>query len=132
MNKLQLKIFRKKYQLTQKDLARIASVAVATVQSWENGYRNISQNTLKLLEQYEKFHPSKTSTKNNFGNARLPNKDGIQPFVVLINLHHSALYLGCAPVWGELPGMDYHLFDNIYSRSLVKSACKHVPHLAYV
>lgn len=55
MNKLQLKIFRKKYQLTQKDLARIASVAVATVQSWENGYRNISQNLINNVLQIFKI-----------------------------------------------------------------------------
>lgn len=68
MNKLQLKIFRKKYQLTQKDLARVASVAVATVQSWENGYRNISQSALKLLEQYEKEHSTNYHSNENHNN----------------------------------------------------------------
>lgn len=53
MNKLQLKIFRKKYQLTQKDLARIASV----VRQFNKIYNYLINNVLRIfkIKNYMKF-----------------------------------------------------------------------------
>ncbi|SDR65795.1 Helix-turn-helix [Christiangramia echinicola] len=53
-NQIDLKEFRNKYNLTQADLAKITSCKIGTVQSWEQGRRNIPKNAIKLLTIFEK------------------------------------------------------------------------------
>ncbi|WP_282080894.1 helix-turn-helix domain-containing protein [Aquimarina algiphila] len=53
MNKLEIKAYRKKHNLTQKKLSEIAGVSIRAVQSWEQGDRNVSQSVIKLLQEHE-------------------------------------------------------------------------------
>lgn len=73
MNKLQLKEFRNKYGLTQSELAEIVGVGVGTVQSWEQGIRNISQSSVKLLMSYGKMpHVSEVTPVYGFPYMLVP------------------------------------------------------------
>jgi phage repressor protein C with HTH and peptisase S24 domain len=53
MSCLEVKEFRKRNQLTQEDLAKIAGVSIRAVQSWEQGQRNITQSAVKLMNIFE-------------------------------------------------------------------------------
>ena len=53
MNRLDIKEFRKKYNLTQEGLANIVGTTIRAVQGWEQGQRKISQSAIKLIENYE-------------------------------------------------------------------------------
>ncbi|CAA7195418.1 helix-turn-helix domain-containing protein [Chryseobacterium potabilaquae] len=52
MNKLDIKNFRTRYNLSQEDLAQITGSSVRTVKSWEYGERNISKVAQKIIENY--------------------------------------------------------------------------------
>ncbi len=52
MNSLEIKEFRKKYNLTQSDLADIVGSTIRAVQSWEQGNRNITQSAIKLISNF--------------------------------------------------------------------------------
>ncbi|MDO5655777.1 MAG: XRE family transcriptional regulator [Flavobacteriaceae bacterium] len=53
MNSIQIKEYRKRNDLTQKELAEIVRTSIRSVQSWEQGNRNISQSAIKILTDYE-------------------------------------------------------------------------------
>lgn len=53
MDKFEIKEFRSKHGLNQAELAEIVNVKVGTVQSWEQGKRNIGQSAIKLLHEFE-------------------------------------------------------------------------------
>lgn len=53
MNYLELKDFRKKYKLTQSELAEIVKSSTRAVQSWEQNQRNIPLSAIALLENYK-------------------------------------------------------------------------------
>ncbi|WP_288446174.1 helix-turn-helix domain-containing protein [uncultured Chryseobacterium sp.] len=52
MNKLDIKEFRRKYNLSQEDLAEITGVQLRTVKAWEYGERNISKIAEKTIHNY--------------------------------------------------------------------------------
>lgn len=53
MNGSEIKLFRKKYGLTQQELANIVKSSVRAVQSWEQNQRNITQSAISLMRIYE-------------------------------------------------------------------------------
>lgn len=53
MNEVDIKIFRKKYHLTQNDLAELVGVKVGTVSKWEQGSRNIGHSAIKIIQNFE-------------------------------------------------------------------------------
>lgn len=53
MNSQEIRNFRKEHDLTQSELAEIVGVKIGTVQSWEQGRRNVPQSTSKILEMYD-------------------------------------------------------------------------------
>lgn len=53
MNGLELKKFRSKYGLTQKELAYILKKSIRAVQSWEQGVNDIPDSDIELLRYYE-------------------------------------------------------------------------------
>ena len=61
MNKLELKEFKNKYNLSIQDLATITKVSIGAVKSWESGQRNMSQSAIALLDLYVKNLPEETS-----------------------------------------------------------------------
>lgn len=52
MTALEIKEFRKKYNLSQEDLAQIVGTGIRGVQGWEQGKRKISQSAILLMEQF--------------------------------------------------------------------------------
>lgn len=52
MNKLEIREFRKRHNLTQQQLADLTGVGVRTVKSWEYGERNISNSAIVIIENY--------------------------------------------------------------------------------
>jgi transcriptional regulator with XRE-family HTH domain len=52
MTSLEIKEFRKKYNLSQEDLANLLGVTITTVRSWEYNQRNISSSAIKVIETY--------------------------------------------------------------------------------
>ncbi|SDL84190.1 Helix-turn-helix [Salinimicrobium catena] len=66
-NQIDLKDFRNKYNLTQADLAEITSVKIGTVQSWEQGKRNITKSAIKLISIFEQNQESSAQEKENNG-----------------------------------------------------------------
>ncbi|HEY8969733.1 MAG TPA: helix-turn-helix domain-containing protein, partial [Puia sp.] len=97
---LDIKSFRKKYKLSQEDLAKIVGTGIRGVQGWEQGVRKVPQSAIKLIEQYIESHKvpvvsgipdvfknevrmlvPKNADKsewltNSFGNTFLPLDDG--------------------------------------------------------
>ena len=65
MNSLEIKEFRKKNNLTQGELAKIAGVTVRAVQSWEQNQRNITQSAIKLIQAYKCSEESEMSDIHN-------------------------------------------------------------------
>lgn len=59
MNGLEIKEFRKKHSLTQKELASIVKVSESAVRSWEQGHRNITQSVIEILKRYDDEMKSK-------------------------------------------------------------------------
>src|SRR5690606_30152732 len=53
MNGSEIKLFRKKYGLTQQELANVVKSSVRAVQSWEQNQRNITQSAISLMQIYE-------------------------------------------------------------------------------
>jgi len=51
MKKLQVREKRKKLNLTQKQFAELLGVSVSAVRHWEQGIRNPSTPTLKLIDR---------------------------------------------------------------------------------
>lgn len=56
MSSFDIKLFREKNGLSQKDLAEYLSVSIRAIQSWEQGYRNIPQSAIKLMSYYGDNH----------------------------------------------------------------------------
>lgn len=56
MNALEVKEFREKHKLSQSQLAEYLKTSVRAVQSWEQGVRNITESSVKLLMSYENSH----------------------------------------------------------------------------
>lgn len=81
MNKLELKEFRKHHNLTQNDLADIAGVGIGTVQSWEQGYRNVSQSALKLIEGYKKSNNVVSDPAPEYQNSKQDEIDRLNRLV---------------------------------------------------
>ena len=52
MNKEQVKEFRRIYNLSQEELAKIVGVGVRTIKSWEYGERNISKSAAQILKNF--------------------------------------------------------------------------------
>jgi len=53
MDVLELKAFRKKFDLSQARLSKILNVAPVTVQKWEYGQNNMPKKYAELLKQYD-------------------------------------------------------------------------------
>jgi transcriptional regulator with XRE-family HTH domain len=66
MNSEEIKEYRRNKGLTQAELAEIAGVKIGTVQSWEQGKRNIPQSTIKLLQMQESENEVKEEESDRF------------------------------------------------------------------
>jgi len=73
MSDLELKDFRKKYNLSQEALARILNVATVTVRKWEQGIYKIPAPVIKLIELYDL--EGLPAPVNNNTSAGVSNKD---------------------------------------------------------
>lgn len=98
MNGLEIKEFRKKHKLTQEKLADIVGAKVRSVQSWEQGTRNISQSAIKLMLEYEKN----------------PNEDDLRKKSELIQLAND-----CIMNWEDL--MNVESFKTKYYLEVTKT-----------
>jgi transcriptional regulator with XRE-family HTH domain len=56
MNALEVRKFREKFNLTQTQLAEYLGTSVRAIQSWEQGVRNITESSVKLIEMYQNQH----------------------------------------------------------------------------
>ena len=56
MNAYEIKKFRDEHNMSQSQLAELLGTSVRAVQSWEQGVRNISQSSAKLLKVYSEEH----------------------------------------------------------------------------
>lgn len=56
MNAYEIKKFRDEHNMSQSRLAELLGTSVRAVQSWEQGVRNISQSSARLLRVYSKEH----------------------------------------------------------------------------
>lgn len=56
MNAYEIKKFRDEHNMSQSQLAELLGTSVRAVQSWEQGVRNISQSSARLLRVYSKEH----------------------------------------------------------------------------
>ena len=65
LNKLELKEFRKKYNLSVQDVADIVKLSVFAVKSWEDGVRNVSKSAVQLLNLYIANLPEKNSIQES-------------------------------------------------------------------
>lgn len=65
MNSENIKEYRKRNLLTQGELASIVKTSIRAVQSWEQGYRNIPQSAISLMENYENTRGGIVSGDNN-------------------------------------------------------------------
>jgi len=74
MDVLELKAFRKKFDLSQARLSKILNVAPVTVQKWEYGKNNIPKKYAELLKQYDK-NGLPVSDNNNTINVVSNNDD---------------------------------------------------------
>jgi len=74
MDVLELKAFRKKFDLSRSDLAKILNVSIFTIGTWERGNNNIPKKYAELLKQYDK-NGLPVSDNNNTINAVSNNDD---------------------------------------------------------
>lgn len=111
MNNLEVKDFRKKYNLNQSDLAELTGVSLRTVKSWEYGERNISSSAIKIIKAFIEKELSETSINSTV--TQVPTDDYIM--VEFVDLRATAGYIGGEAV-ENLPDTHTRLIPKEYSK----------------
>jgi transcriptional regulator with XRE-family HTH domain len=89
MNAYEIKKFRDEHNMSQSQLAELLGTSVRAVQSWEQGVRNISQSSEKLLKVYSKEH--------------IVSPDGSKKDISALYEEHFKSTKNGVPFYGELP-----------------------------
>lgn len=115
MDAQDIKDFRKKFKLSQADIAELTGVGIRTVKSWEYGERNISPAAEKILESYT--YSTQSGIKNTHNSEVSPVPEDDYMMVEFEDLETAAGKLGGGDI-EVLPEKKKRLVPKEYAKGL--------------